>query len=186
MSTLNHYLALLRGVNVGGGNIIRMTDLKTCFEANGLDHVTTYIQSGNVLFTTPEADPEKLAKDLEKSLSRTFKPYNARIILCTQAKLNKIFHQAPKGFGSRPGEYRYDVIFLRAPLTAAEAMKSVETRPGVDEVMAGPDVLYFSRLAARASQTRLTRLISLPIYQYMSIRNWNTTRKLLELMNAHL
>jgi len=178
------YLALLRGINVGGGNIIKMTDLKVCFEGIELENVSTYIQSGNVVFDTPETDSAKLIRILENALSRTFKPYKARIVLCSHAKLKQIVRKAPKGFGSQPQKYRYDVIYLRGSLTATEAMKSVTTRQGVDEAFIGPDVLYFARLTARASQSHLSRIVSLPVYQDLTIRNWNTTGKILTLMNA--
>jgi len=90
----------------------------------------------------------------------------------------------PKGFGRKPETYRYDVIYLMDGLTPATAIKRVLTRPGVDEARTGPGVLYFSRLIVRASQSRLTRIIGLPIYQQMTIRNWNTTTRLLALMQA--
>ena len=178
------YLALLRGINVCGGNLIKMIDLKACFEASKLENVATYIQSGNVLFETAETDSVKLVGKLEKALSKTFSPYQARIVLCSHAKLRQIVSKAPQGFGSQPQEYRYDVIFLKEPLTASAAMKSVTTKPGVDEAFVGPGVLYFSRVSARASQSHLPRIIALPIYQAMTIRNWNTTSKLLALMDA--
>jgi uncharacterized protein (DUF1697 family) len=63
-------------------------------------------------------------------------------------------------------------------------LKSVPTRPGVDEARAGAGVLYFSRLTSKAEQSMLPRLVSLPIYQNMTIRNWNTTTKLFEMMRA--
>jgi len=180
------YLALLRGINVGGSNIIKMIDLKACFEANKLENVATYIQSGNVLFETAETDAVKLAGKLEKALAKTFSPYKAQIVLCSHAKLRQIVRKAPKGFGSQSQKYRYDVIFLKKPLTASAAMKDVTVKPGVDEAFAGPDVLYFSRLSARASQSYLSRIIALPIYKAMTIRNWNTTSKLLALMDARM
>jgi uncharacterized protein (DUF1697 family) len=178
------YLALLRGINVGGGNIIKMTDLKACFESSKLENVATYIQSGNVLFEAAETDPVKLARKLERALSKTFNPYKARIVVCSHAKLRQIVRKAPQGFGSQPQKYRYDVIYLKAPLTASEAMKSVTIKPGVDAAFVGPDVLYFSRLTARATQSHLARIIALPVYQGMTIRNWNTTSKILALMDA--
>jgi uncharacterized protein (DUF1697 family) len=178
------YLALLRGINVGGGNIIKMQDLKACFEANKLDNVATYIQSGNVLFETAAMDSVKLARKLERALSKTFSPYQAQVVICTHAKLRQIVRKAPQGFGTQPKKYRYDVIFLKEPLTAAEAMQSVSVKAGVDAAFTGPDVLYFSRLIARATQSHLSRIVALPVYQSMTIRNWNTTSKLLALMDA--
>ena len=181
--TNTQYVALLRGINVGGLNLIKMTDLKACFEASRFEKVTTYIQSGNVLFETAETEREKLITKLEKALSKTFSPYKGRIVLCSHAKLRQIVSEAPKSFGSEPQKYRYDVIFLKKPLTASEAIKSVATKPGVDQAFVGPDVLYFSRLIAKATQSQLSRIVGLPVYQNMTIRNWNTTCKLLALMD---
>ena len=63
-------------------------------------------------------------------------------------------------------------------------MKSVSTREGVDQAWEGDGVLYFSRLIERATQSHLSRIAGLPVYQDMTIRNWNTTTKLLALMDA--
>jgi uncharacterized protein (DUF1697 family) len=178
------YVALLRGINVGGGNIIKMADLKACFEASKFKNVSTYIQSGNVLFESTETDQGKLISKIEKALSRTFSPYKARVMLRSHAELLQIVREAPKGFGREPQKFRYDVLFLKEPMTAAEAMTSMTTKPGVDVVAMGSDVLYFSRLIAKAAQSHLARIVSLPVYQHMTIRNWNTTSKLLALMDA--
>src|SRR5262245_63510945 len=177
------YLALLRGINVGGLNLIKMTDLKACFEASRFENVTTYIQSGNVIFETAETARAKLITKLETALSETFSPYKGRIVLCSHTRLSEIVHEAPKGFGSQPQKYRYDVIFLKEPLSPTEAIKSVVTKPGVDQAFVGPEVLYFSRLIAKASQSQLSRIVGLAVYQNMTIRNWNTTCKLLALMD---
>lgn len=178
------YLALLRGINVGGGNIIKMADLKACLEQSGFANVATYIQSGNVLFESDEGDREALTAKLEAAISQAFPPYQARIVLRTHAQLRQVVADAPQGFGGQPESLRYDVIYLKEPLTAAEAMGHIQARAGVDEAFAGTGVLYFSRLIARASQSRLTKIIASPIYQHMTIRNWNTTSKLLALMDA--
>jgi uncharacterized protein (DUF1697 family) len=180
---MNKYIALLRGINVGGNNIIRMTDLKACFETLGLQDVHTYIQSGNIIFGTDESDTAKLTDRIESALSKTFS-YKSRLVLRSKKHMKVIITKAPKGFGTKPDKYRYDVIFLKGPLTAAKAMKSVTTQEGVDKAYAGTGVLYFSRLISKASQSHLARLVSLPVSQNMTIRNWNTTTKLLALMEA--
>ena len=61
-------------------------------------------------------------------------------------------------------------------------MRDVLTRDGVDRAWEGPGVLYFERLVARASQSRLSRIVSMPIYRDMTIRNWKTTTELLRLL----
>lgn len=175
------YLALLRSINVGGNNIIKMVDLKTCFEEMGFSDVVTYIQSGNVLFKSAEKDKGKLIKKIETGLSERFR-YESRLVVIRQKQLKQVVKEAPRGFGKDPDTYRYDVIFLKEPLTPKDAMKSVSTKEGVDNAHTGKDVLYFSRLISKATQSHLTKIISLPVYQSMTIRNWNTTTKLLALM----
>jgi uncharacterized protein (DUF1697 family) len=180
---VGRYVALLRGINVGGKNLIKMTELKICLEKQGLRDVVTYIQSGNVLFTSADAGSAKLVRQIEAALVAAF-DYRASVVLRSRKQLQDIVGRAPKGFGTQPDRFRYDVIYLKAPLSAAAAIKSVPTNPEVDQVHAGTGVLYFSRLISKATQSRLSRLISLPIYQSVTIRNWNTTTKLLHLMEA--
>jgi uncharacterized protein (DUF1697 family) len=177
-----HYLALLRGINVGGSNIIKMADLKACFQNMGCTDVTTYIQSGNVIFRSEEQDTARLVRTIERELSTRF-AYSSRVVVLTREQLAYIVEHAPDGFGAEPDIYRYDVIFLKEPLTAAEALGSVNPKPGVDTAHEGQGALYFSRLISKATQSRLSRIIGLPIYQNMTIRNWNTTTKLLALMD---
>ena len=180
---MKKYVALLRGINVGGKNLIKMTDLKACFEALAFESVITYIQSGNVLFSTDKSDQARLTIQIEEALSKTFN-YKSRVVLRSHKQMKEIVARAPKSFGNDPATYRYDVIFLKAPLTAVEAMKSVTAKEGVDQAFAGQGVLYFSRLISKASQSHLTRIIGMPVYQDMTIRNWNTTSRLLNMMEA--
>lgn len=176
------WLALLRGINVGGKNVIRMAALRSCFEAEGFRDVVTYIQSGNVIFRAPETAPGALTTRIEEMLASAF-GYQARIALRSREQLEAVVAGAPAGFGSQPDRYRYDTLFLRPPLTASAAMEEVLVRPGVDEAWAGEGVLYFSRLISQASRSYLSRLVSMPVYQDMTIRNWNTTTRLLQLMS---
>jgi uncharacterized protein (DUF1697 family) len=179
---MSTYVALLRGINVGGKNVIKMTALKACFEQQGFADVATYIQSGNVVFTSKKGGAA-LTRRIEEALAAAF-AYRARVMVRSHAELERIVARAPSGFGTQPAKYRYDVIFLEASVTAAAAMKSVLTRDGVDRAHAGTGVLYFSRLIARASQSQLSRLVSMPVYQRMTIRNWNTTTALLRMTTS--
>jgi uncharacterized protein (DUF1697 family) len=177
---LTRYVALLRGINVGGKNMIRMPALRACFEEQGFGDVATYIASGNVLFSA-SAGARALTRGIEETLAATF-GYPASIVLRSRKQMQEVVEGAPQGFGARPKEYRYDVWFLKEPLSADEAVESVPTREGVDRIWGGGGVLYVSRLAARAAESRVTRVIGKPIYQSLTIRNWNTTTKLLALL----
>lgn len=179
---MSRYVALLRGVNVGGKNLVAMPAVKAFFEAQGFEDVATYIQSGNVIFTSTERSAALVAR-IEAGLSKAF-GYAARVLLRSRQQLRRVVGEAPAGFGTRPALYRYDVIFLKEPLSASEALERAPARPGVDQVSAGSGVLYFSRLIRKASQSRMSRIMSSPMYEQMTIRNWNTTTRLLELMTG--
>ncbi len=176
----NRFIALLRGINVGGNNIIKMTDLKTCYEEMNFENVVTYIQSGNVLFDSSGYDLFMLTELIEKTLSERFN-YNSKVVIISQQILNQLLSDAPDGFGKFPDKFRYDVIFLKPPLTSEDALSKIRTKEGVDFVTAGNGVLYFSRLNEKSSQSQMTKMIGTAIYKEMTIRNWNTTTKLCEL-----
>ena len=178
---MNISVCLLRGINVGGKNLIKMTDLAACFEMLGFRKVRTYIQSGNVVFDSDEPDQARLTGLIEAALSKTFR-YDSRVVVRSHEQVKEIVARAPEDFGSDASMYRYDVFFLKEPLSASEAIKIVTPREGVDQIWAGNHVLYPARLISRASQSYLTRIVGLPIYQNLTIRNWNTTTRLLQMM----
>lgn len=183
MNPAQTYLALLRGINVGGKNVIKMADLRDCFEAEGFRDVVTYIQSGNVIFRAPSSGLKTLTERIEKMLAAAF-DYEASVVMRSRKQMRAVVADAPEGFGAEPDTYRYDTIFLKAPLTATSAMESIPARPGVDEAWAGRGVLYFSRRIDQASRSYLSRLASMPVYQRVTVRNWNTTTRLLKLMEG--
>jgi uncharacterized protein (DUF1697 family) len=176
------YVALLRGINVGGNNVIRMADLRACLEADGFAEVRTYIQSGNVVFTASGSSAAITAR-LVRTLSGEF-GYEATVAVRSARQFRAIVDAAPKGFGVDRERYRSDVLFLVPPLTPARAIADVPTREGVDRAWTGPGVLYFERLDARAAQSRLSKIVSLPIYRSLTIRNWATTCRLLEMLES--
>ena len=188
---MTQYVALLRGINVGGKNLIRMPDLKRFFEDQGFGEVETYIQSGNVLFKADGWQSGQLAARLEDGLSEAFGYRHqrtgavapSRVVVRSHDQMRDVVEKAPPGFGTQPELYLYDALFLRA-ITAEEALRDVRTREGVDQVFPGEGLCYFARLRSRATQSYLNKVAALPVYQEMTIRNWNTTVKLLSMMDA--
>jgi uncharacterized protein (DUF1697 family) len=180
MSQISRYVCLLRGINVGGNNIIKMVDLKNCFEKNGYVDVRTYIQSGNVIFSASVKEDILISK-IEELLFQTFN-LKIVVVVISVIHLQSIVKNAPYGFGEYPNNYRYDVIFLKKPLTSNHALQSISIKEGVDDVHAGQQVLYFSRKLKDITKSKLSQIITLPIYKNMTIRNWNTTTKLLSLI----
>jgi uncharacterized protein (DUF1697 family) len=75
-------------------------------------------------------------------------------------------------------------VFLKTPARASAVLKGLPTKEGMDQAHAGQGVIYWSRLASRASSSRLSRVASMPIYKSMTIRSWSTTVKLVKLMDG--
>ncbi len=179
----NCYVALLRGINVGGNNLIKMADLRDSFSAMGFSDVQTYIQSGNVVFCAKQKNKTKLTAMIEEALSEAF-GYESRVVVISAKELERVMAQAPKGFGEAPDKYRYDVLFVREPLTTRELLEETPTNPNVDTAHAGDHAIYYSRLIAKATQSRLGKLVAKTVYKSITVRNWNTTRKLHDMVTT--
>jgi uncharacterized protein (DUF1697 family) len=176
------WVALLRGINVGGNNLIPMVELRACVSALGYTNVATYIQSGNVLFDARGAHAS-VVKRLEKALSDSF-DYHAKLVLRSAAEMQEVLHDAPKGFGSDREQYKYDVLFARPGVDIAKVLQEVPVHPEVDVATAGRHALYYRRLIARETSSRLSRLVQMPVYKELTVRNWNTTCKLVQMAIA--
>lgn len=178
------FVALLRGINVGGKNKVPMTKLKACFEELGCENVQTYIASGNVIFKSNKS-AAKLTEEIQETLPKKFKLDSEliKILVLSHKQLQKVIHQAPKSFGTEAGKYHSDAIFLMG-ISSNEAFKIFNPREGVDKVWQGDLAIYSQRLSALRTKSRLNKIMSSPLYKQMTIRSWATTVKLLELMNA--
>ncbi|MGC5171948.1 DUF1697 domain-containing protein [Microbacterium sp. DT81.1] len=176
------FVALLRGVNVGGRNLIRMPDLAECFRDAGYGEVSTYLQSGNVLFTAPRQKGPKLEAAVEKVIHERF-DVPLLVVIRSRDELAKTLDAAPADHASP--KLRSDVFFLKHPLTAAQALAELpELRDGVDSVTPGPGVIYFSRVASKATKTRIQRFMAMPVFQQITVRTWRTCTGLLERLDA--
>jgi hypothetical protein len=122
---MTRYVALLRGINVGGKNLIKMAALRACFEELGFSDVATYIQSGNVLFRTGGKRAELTAR-IEGALAETFS-YQASVVLRSKKQMQGIVAGAPEGLRLRAGR-----ISIRRPLLeeAADRGDRDEDRTG--------------------------------------------------------
>lgn len=178
----NRYVALLRGINVGGRNLVAMKDLRAALEGHGLDNVGTYIQSGNVLFST-DAKPADLESAIEATLEKRF-GVPLLVVVRSHRQLQSVVTRAPTGFGEDPDTYYSDTLFLKAPLSAKQVMEIVALRDGVDQAWPGTGVVYFARLGAERTKSKMSAIVGKPEYKQLTIRSWATTTKLLALLDT--
>ena len=181
------FVLLPRGINVGGKNKIGMAELKQRLEEDGLDNVVTHGMAGNIIVDSTLARSE-LATRVEKLLQAGFKLDRDLIMVVAidRTAFGKVVTDAPKEFGADDDAHRYYVLFLK-DVTAKAAMKDIEARPGIDMAWPGSSVVYF-RLPSLKSPDRgkswLNRITQKPIYQRVTMRNWATTKKIMEILDT--
>ena len=180
---MNTYVVLLSGINVGGKNKLPMADLKRCLEELGFSDVVTYTASGNVILKSHKSTQE-IRHLIEEALPTYFQLDSEliRVLVLTKEQLQHVATSKPKGFGERPDTYHSDVIFLM-DVEPSEAIQVFKSREGVDTVWQGDAVIYSQRLSSMRTKSRLNTIMITPLYKSMTIRSWNTTAKLLELLN---
>jgi len=174
------YIALLRGINVGGKNIIKMETLKQAFIDMEFSDVITYIQSGNVIFKTQESDKSDLTKRVENHLQKVFSAEIKTLIL-TAKELAEIIKFAPESFGAEPEKFRYDVWFPLPPTKTDDIVSNIRLREGIDFLHTGENAIYTLRLTSQMGKSYFSKILQTPVCKNITIRNWNTTKKLLEL-----
>lgn len=176
------YVVLLRGINVGGKNKIPMVDLRKCLVDLGFSNVATYIASGNVILES-EKNAIEIKNLIEKAIPTKFHLDSEliKIVVLSPQQLRDVVRLKPKGFGDFPEKFHSDVIFLMG-ITPAKAFEEFNPRDGVDRVWKGKCVIYSERLSSQRTKSRLSKILASPLYRSITIRNWNTTVKLLELI----
>ncbi len=174
------YIALLRGINVGGKNKVPMRDLKTCFEQAGFENVSTYINSGNVLFDTAQPDTDAIAALCEKIVEQWF-GFPVRTAVISAEELKDTLENAPEWWGMVP-DVKHNALFCLAPYSSAEIMAEVGvTKPEYEQVAAYGSVIFWSAPVKTFSQTRWSKIVGTKVYRHVTIRNANTAMRLLEL-----
>lgn len=178
--TLNVYVALLRGVNVGGNNMISMGALRESFARLGFEKVASYINSGNIIFSTKENDARKLEKKIEQMLEKEYE-LGSKVVIRSLDEMNQLVESLPRSWGGDSNR-RYNVIFLRHTIDSEEILKDVPVKEDIEEVLYRPGTLLWSAHVDSINRTNMLKLASRKMYLDMTVRNTNTTKKLCELM----
>ena len=180
------YIALLRGINVGGKNMIKMADLKRAFEAMELARVQTYIQSGNVLFESNESE-EQLRNKIEKQIEAVF-GFPVTVVLRTEAELELIIRNCPfseeaiaQAEATTDVECLYVALLTQAPPQEEIKRLDIYKNENNEYFVAGREIFLLLRHGIQDSKlaNNLHRL-GIPA----TVRNWKTLNKLAVLAQA--
>jgi uncharacterized protein (DUF1697 family) len=173
------YLALLRGINVGGKNKVEMARLVTTFEAIGAGDVRTYINSGNVVFEHKRSR-SRLRTEIEKAIETEF-GFPVRVVLRDRDEVRALTKAIPASW-REDSTMRCYVMFLWEDVDDPSVLDRVTIKEGLDDVeyVAGAIVWRVDRdVLTRSGMMRLT---GDDLYKRMTIRNVNTVRKLADMM----
>jgi uncharacterized protein (DUF1697 family) len=172
------YVALLRGVNVGGKNTVKMSDLKKTFEKSGFTNVSTYINSGNVMFESEIEDVKKLTRKIDLLLQKKFAVI--KTVVLSDKQLKDVIGSVPKTW--KTGELRKYIAFVKSPSEPEDIIKEAQLKEGVDSIDKGPGVVYMSTKLAGITKSGFPKLIAKQVYKNITLRNFSTAQKLLSYM----
>lgn len=173
------YVALLRGINVGGNTMIRMEDLRRMFEGLGFDNVVSYINSGNLAFDTRKASESRLAAKIEAAVEDHIgKP--VQVMVRSQKDIEQILKNNPFD-GQYASHKEMHVLFLKNDLSKENEKWLAETAPSAERFSAVGREIY-CHLPMGVADSYLGRgQFEKKLKIAVTARNWRTVEKLAEL-----
>jgi len=176
-------VSLFRGINVGGNQIVRMDALKTLHESLEFQDVQTFIQSGNVVFTSDGADVTQVQKGIEDAFAETF-GFRVKVMVRTAGEFNAIIENNP--FQNQPmRESKWVVAMFLAsdPVsTALEGIQKTYTGPEEIHITGKEAFIYYPEGMGRSKLTNV--FLEKKLKTAGTARNWNTVLKLQKMMEG--
>jgi len=180
---MKKYIALLRGINVGGKNKISMAELKRGFEELGFLDVVTYINSGNVIFNSDIQANHELSQAIESMIVDKFK-INTPVAIVEVTELSAVYKNAPIWWNTSDKEIYDNAIFVIYPTSVEDVYKAVgEAIPEYEKTAHYNNVIFWSFQLKTYSKARWSKIVSSKVNNSVTIRTANTVRKLLEIAN---
>lgn len=176
-------LALIRGINVGGNSLVKMAELKAVLEQAGFGNVITYIQSGNVFFDSNNPDQLAVASQISAHIKARF-DVGAAVVVFTRKEWQAVIDHAPSWWG-KDNSRKHNLLILLPPYDMGDTLKAVgELKPEIETMEPGEGVLYQSMSLKLFGRTTTGKLASSPTYKRLTVRNYNTVTKLLNLFGG--
>lgn len=174
------FIALLRGINVGGNQKIEMKKLKALFESQGFTNVSTYINSGNIFFDSNES-PEILQKKIVASIKKEF-GFDVPTLVKTKEEIKIIAAAIPK-IWLNDTEQRTDVAYLFKEIDSKDTVDLLPIKKELINVRYAKGAIIWNVQRKNVTKSRLAKIISHKLYKFMTLRNVNTARFLAENKN---
>jgi len=172
-------ISMLRGVNVGGHNIIGMEALRDAYQGIGLRNPQTYVQSGNVVFTTDERDLTALARRIEDTLERKF-GFRPGVVLRTAKEMRDVIERNPFAGRKDIPPNKFHVTFLGTMPDAEMSGAVLQIKPSPEELRLDGRELYIY-FPEGMGRSKLVPVLDKALKKSGTARNWNTVTMLLEM-----
>ena len=174
------YVALLRGINVGGNNKINMAELKTAFEVAGFKNVTTYINSGNVLFTDTAHSAAELILRLESTILKQF-GLNVKVLLRDLTNIKLVVDQLPASW-KNDTTTKCDVMFLWEEYDSPTVLDSMKINPQMEDVKYIAGAILWRIDRENLAKSNVPKIIGTKLAKNITARNCNSVRAMYQIM----
>lgn len=176
------YVALLRGINVGGKNKVDMRKLKSTFEQAGMSNVTTYINSGNVVFKDNRRKPPSVMSVLENAIEKDL-GLSIKVLIRDLPAIKMVIKALPAAW-TNDAKMRCDVMFLWENFDNKSVLRELTIKPEIEDVIYIPGAIIWRIDRSNVMKSRVPKMIGTDLYRSMTIRNCNTVRKLAQMMET--
>lgn len=174
------YVALLRGINVGGNRKVEMAKLKLTFEALGFINIKTFINSGNVIFESSLNDEKALCGKIEKAIEKDF-GFDVPVLIRSLDEFHDLLKKLPSTW-INDATMRCDIMFLWPDVDNKNIVAQIPHNSEIEDVVYYPGAVVWRLDRENVRRGQMIKVIGTDIYKKFTIRNANTVRKLYDLM----
>ena len=176
---MKRYIAFLRGINISGKNKVPMAELKKEFEKLEFGEVKTYLNIGNVVFSSDKDDTEEFTKQIEIMIKNQF-ALDIPVFVISREELDDILDNAPDWWGNENKEIYDNLIFVMPPATFAEVYSEIgEPKEGLEKIKDYKEAIFWSFIRKDYQKTNWwSKTASANISSKLTIRTANTVRKI--------
>ena len=171
------YVALLRGINVGGNRKVEMKRLKSLFESYGYVKVSTYINSGNIIFES-EDDRKSIQGKIKAGLEKEF-GFDIPALVKTESEMKEIAHAIPTEWKNDSSQ-KSDVAFLFPEIDSRETIEELPINKEFINIRYVRGAIFWNVDRKNYNKSYLNKIVDHKHYQFMTVRNVNTARHLAE------
>ncbi|WP_302625245.1 DUF1697 domain-containing protein [uncultured Eubacterium sp.] len=175
---MKRYIAFLRGINISGRNKVTMTELKKCVERLGYEEVKTYLNSGNVIFSSDENDIGSITKRIVMMIKSRF-DLDIPVFVIAKEELEDILCNAPDWWGNDDKEIYDNLIFIMPPATFADVFNEIgEPKEELEKIQDYKEAIFWSFSRRDYQKTNWwSKTASASIRNKLTIRTKSTIRK---------